>query len=143
MSLPSLLASRWSPWRESDYLAHLSREPESVDVGWAVLHHAKPPVPRSLNTIPLYLSPVSAPPPFLAPSSTPSWVSLTALHPGIDFLPPDKTGPQIAGIPGHVSPLKKVSVETQRRKSQSERTKTASKCLMGTLLRLFSGPINK
>ena len=29
-----------------------AREPESVDVGWAVRCHAKPPVPRSLNMIP-------------------------------------------------------------------------------------------
>lgn len=77
-----------------------AREPESVDVGWAVRCHAKSTVPRSLNTIPftcplsLVLSlpsplhhrldllqpPLPSPPP-------------PRLHPGIDFLPPDKAWP--------------------------------------------------
>lgn len=94
-----------------------AREPESVDVGWAVRCHAKPPVPRSLNTIP-FTCPLSLvlslpPPPHhrldllqLPPSSSsspppsPPWDRLSSTWQGLAW---------ITGIPGQVSLLREVS----------------------------------
>lgn len=92
-----------------------AREPESVDVGWAVRCHAKPPVPRSLNTIP-FTCPLSLvlslpPPPhhrldllqlplLLLPPLSPPWDRLSSTWQGLAW---------ITGIPGQVSLLRKVS----------------------------------
>lgn len=77
------------------------REPESVDVGWAVRCHAKPPVPRSLNMIPftcprLCTPPLPPPPP---PLSLP-WDRLSSTWQGLAW---------ITGMPGQVSLRRKVS----------------------------------
>uniref|UniRef100_A0AAV2JZB7 Uncharacterized protein n=1 Tax=Knipowitschia caucasica TaxID=637954 RepID=A0AAV2JZB7_KNICA len=81
------------PCGGADYRAHLSRQPESVDVGWAVWCHAKTHVPRSLNPIPS-TCPLSL---LRLPPALPHH-RLDLLHPsrrsrGIGFPPPDRAWP--------------------------------------------------
>lgn len=91
------------------------REPESVDVGWAVLCHAKPPVPRSLNMIPCTCPPslvLSLPPPPHQqldllnhkppshPPISPPWDKLSPIWQGLAW---------ITWITGQVRLLRKVS----------------------------------
>ena len=77
-SPPSLAASRWSLWREGDYLAHLSQGTWECWcwVGSAVPRQAS--CPQEPEYDPLYLPPVSGP---LPPSSTPPPARLTAASP--------------------------------------------------------------
>lgn len=114
---PPLPASRWSLWREGDYLAHLSKGTWECWcwVGSAVPRQAS--CPQEPEYDPLYLPPVSGP---LPPSSTPSPARLTATPPPPPPILPLST-PQdrlsstwqglawITGIPGQVSQLMKVS----------------------------------
>lgn len=100
-----------------------AREPESVDVGWAVRCHAKPPVPRSLNMIPFTcpcLCSSSSLPPSLTPArltATPvSSSSSSPLSPPWDRLSSTWQGlAWIAGIPGQVSWLRRCQVHVRKR----------------------------
>lgn len=117
MAFTSLPASRWSLWREGDYLAHLSQGTWEC---WCWVGSAVPrqvSCPQEPEYDPLYLPPVSLPPPprhqldlLQLPLSSPSSSSPLLPSPPWDRLSSTwQALAWITGIPGQVSLLRKVS----------------------------------